>query len=77
MNNAVNRFRWHHVLLATRRKFETAPGDQRESYAEPDWFRRVALDLRPRLNQPRQTAQGSPSDFGVRPRKYVTSGSGI
>src|ERR1022692_2436552 len=49
MHAMVNRFRWHHVLLASRRKLEAAPGAQRESYAEPKWFRKVALDLQPRL----------------------------
>lgn len=49
MHAMVNRFRWHHVLLASRRKLEAAPGEQREAYAEPKYFRKVALDLRPRL----------------------------
>ena len=47
MHAMVNRFRWHHVLLANRRKLETAPGGQPEAYAEPKWFKQVALDLRP------------------------------
>jgi len=49
MHTMVNRFRWHHILLASRRKLEAAPGEERESYAEPKWFRKVELDLRPRL----------------------------
>ena len=47
MHAMVNRFRWHHVLLANRRKLETAPGGHPEAYAEPKWFKQVVLDLRP------------------------------
>lgn len=48
MHAMVNRFRWHHVLLANRAKLETIPGNAEEAYADPKWIGRIALDLRPR-----------------------------
>jgi superfamily II DNA or RNA helicase len=48
MHAMVNRFRWHHVLLANRTKLEGVPGSAEEAYAEPNRMRQIALDLRPR-----------------------------
>jgi superfamily II DNA/RNA helicase len=48
MHAMVNRFRWHHVLLANKTKLERIPESTEEPYAEPNRIRRIALDLRPR-----------------------------
>lgn len=47
MHAMVNRFRWHHVLLANRSKLQAAPGKDPEVAALPRQIKKIALDLRP------------------------------
>lgn len=47
MHAMVNRFRWHHVLLANRSKLQAAPGKDPEAAALPKQINKIALDLRP------------------------------
>jgi superfamily II DNA/RNA helicase len=44
----INRMRWHQVLLPNRRALHGDISSTQEARFDQKWFRRVALDLRPR-----------------------------
>jgi hypothetical protein len=48
MHAMVNRFRWHKVLLASRSTLEAPPGKAREAESDPNWIKRLSLNLAPR-----------------------------
>ena len=44
----INRMRWHQVLLPNRKALRGDISSTQEARFDQKWFRRVALDLRPR-----------------------------